>query len=222
MGKIISTEVVNTFLSGHDPMEHIITIECDYQEDQVSIIYVNDKGQKRVKLDDFKPFIWCKNSAAIRLYDGNRQTIIKKMKEYGIRCKKLITEDEGGNASDRLDTGYKYMFYTTSRMSYQKFLSFFKEGGVPVHETKKKGQEAQSQSNKEYMAVTPVEQYMIETGKRLFKGYENYNELNRLTFDLETQGLNPRVHRIEQIGIHTNRKLHIHTFRTKTRYNSRT
>ena len=203
MFKEITSDVVNTFLEGHDPMEHIITIECDYTEDKVSIIFINDKGEKRVKLDDFKPFIWCKNSAAIRLYDGNRQTIMKKMKEYGIHCKKLTTEDEGDSASDRLDTGYKYMFYTTSRMSYQRFLNFFKEGGVPVHETKKKGQE--SQSNREYMAVTPVEQYMIETGKRLFKGYNNYNELNRLTFDLETQGLNPRVHRIEQIGIHTNR-----------------
>ena len=203
MFKEITSDVVNTFLEGHDPMEHIITIECDYTEDKVSIIFINDKGEKRVKLDDFKPFIWCKNSAAIRLYDGNRQAIMKKMKEYGIHCKKLTTEDEGDSASDRLDTGYKYMFYTTSRMSYQRFLNFFKEGGVPVHETKKKGQE--SQSNREYMAVTPVEQYMIETGKRLFKGYNNYNELNRLTFDLETQGLNPRVHRIEQIGIHTNR-----------------
>ena len=46
---------------------------------------------------------------------------------------------------------------------------------------------------------------MLESGKRLFKGYESYNELHRLTFDLETQGLNPQYHRIEQSGIHTNR-----------------
>ena len=203
MFKQITTEVVNTFLEGHDPMERIITIECDYQEDKVSIIFINDKGEKRVKLDDFKPFIWCKNSAAIRLFGGDRKMTAMKMKQYGIHCKKLATSENETNVSDRLDTGYKYMFYTTTRMSYQKFLNFFKEGGVPVHETKKKGQE--TQSNREYMAVTPVEQYMIETGKRLFKGYNNYNELNRLTFDLETQGLNPRVHRIEQIGIHTNR-----------------
>ena len=89
MSKIISTEVVNTFLSGHDPMEHIITIECDYMEDKVSIVYVNDEGQKRVKLDDFKPFIWCKNSAAIRLFDGDRRKIMQAMRECGIACKKL-------------------------------------------------------------------------------------------------------------------------------------
>ena len=203
MGKIISTEVVNTFLSGHDPMEHIITIECDYMEDKVSIVYVNDEGQKRVKLDDFKPFIWCKNSAAIRLFDGDRKKIMQAMKNYGIACKKLKTKEEGQHeVSDRLENGYKYMFYATRRMSYHKFLDFFKAGGVPVHDNKKN---SQGESNREFMAVTPVEQYMIQTGKRLFKGYDNYNDLNRFTFDLETEGLNPRIHRITQIGLRNNR-----------------
>ena len=203
MGKIISTEVVNIFLSGHDPMEHIITIECDYMEDKVSIVYVNDEGQKRVKLDDFKPFIWCKNSAAIRLFEGDRKKIMQAMREYGIACKKLKTKEEGQHeVSERLENGYKYMFYATRRMSYHKFLDFFKAGGVPVHDNKKN---SQGESNREFMAVTPVEQYMIQTGKRLFKGYDNYNDLNRFTFDLETEGLNPRIHRITQIGLRNNR-----------------
>ena len=175
MGKIISTEVVNTFLSGHDPMEHIITIECDYQEDKVSIVYVNDEGQKRVKLDDFKPFIWCKNSAAIRLYEGDRRKISQAMREYGISCKKLKTSEDGQKeVSERLENGYKYMFYATRRMSYQRFQKFFKDGGVPINDNKKS---SQGESNREFMAVTPVEQYMIQTGKRLFKGYENYNDM---------------------------------------------
>ena len=97
MFKEITSDVVNTFLEGHDPMEHIITIECGYQEDKVSIIFVNDKGEKRVKLDDFKPFIWCKNSAAIRLFGGDRKTIAMKMKQYGIHCKKLTTTENEAN-----------------------------------------------------------------------------------------------------------------------------
>lgn len=71
--KQISEEIVNTFLSGHDPMERIITIECDYQDDKVSIIYVDDNGQKRIRTDDFKPFVWVKHSAAIRLFDGDKK-----------------------------------------------------------------------------------------------------------------------------------------------------
>ena len=203
--KQITTEAVNSFLNGHDPMERIITIECDYQEDMVNIIYVNEKGEKRVKRDDLKPFVWCKNSAAIRLFNGDRKKLISKMRSYGISVKQLITEDENGNENERLQSGYKYMFYAIRKMSYQKFLMFFQEGEVPIHERKKKGQDTKDLGSREYMTVTPVEQYMIATGRRLFKGYDSYDELNRFVFDLETQGLNPRIHRIEQIGLRTNK-----------------
>ena len=201
----ISTERVNQFLNGHDPMERIITIECGYDEDEVSIIYVDSKGIKRIRKDAFKPFIWVKNSAATRLFNGDRKQIKSKMRQYGISVKQLITTMTGEAVSDRLESGYKYLFYAKNKMSYSKFQRFFTEGGVPIHERPKKGELVQQQSNREFMGVTPVEQYMIESGKRLFKGYESYNELHRLTFDLETQGLNPQYHRIEQFGIHTNR-----------------
>ena len=201
----ISTERVNQFLNGHDPMERIITIECGYDEDEVRIVYVDSKGIKRIRKDAFKPFIWVKNSAATRLFNGDRKQIKSKMRQYGISVKQLITTMTGEAVSDRLESGYKYLFYAKDKMSYSKFQRFFTEGGVPIHERPKKGELVQQQSNREFMGVTPVEQYMIESGKRLFKGYESYNELHRLTFDLETQGLNPQYHRIEQFGIHTNR-----------------
>ena len=111
--KEITTEMVNTFLSGHDPMEHIITIECDYMDDKVNIIYVNDEGEKRVKKDDFKPFAWVKNSACIRMFGGNRGTLRRKMKELGINVKELITKADDSTDSDRLLNGYKYIFYST-------------------------------------------------------------------------------------------------------------
>ena len=201
--KEITTEVVNTFLNGHDPMEHIISIECSFDEDKVNIIYVNNKGEKRIKQDDFKPFVWVKHSAAIRLYDGDRAKLRKAMRQYGISIKKLITTNEKGKEHERLENGYKYLFYSTRRMSNQIFQSFFSKGGVPIRPKQKKGEAPID--TKEYMTVTPTEQYMIASGRRLFKGYEAYDELHRFIFDLETQGLNPRIHRIEQIGIHTNR-----------------
>ena len=201
----ISTERVNQFLNGHDPMERIITIECGYDEDEVNIVYVDSKGIKRIRKDAFKPFIWVKNSAATRLFNGDRKQIKSKMRQYGISVKQLITTMTGEAVSDRLESGYKYLFYAKDKMPYSKFQRFFTDGGVPIHERPKKGELVQQQSNREFMGVTPVEQYMIESGKRLFKGYESYNELHRLTFDLETQGLNPQYHRIEQFGIHTNR-----------------
>ena len=203
MARQITPEAVKAFLEGHDPMERIVTIECAYNEDRVAIIYINAEGQKRVKMEDFKPFLWCKNSAAIRLFGGNRGTLRKKMREYGIAVKSLKTHEEGKKAPDRLENGYKYMFYATRRMSNSTFQNFFTEGGVPVNPRQKKGEPEIRQT--EYITVPAVEQFMISSGKRLFKGWDNYDETTRLLFDLETQGLNPRIHRIDQIGIRTNK-----------------
>ena len=200
--KEITTEMVNTFLSGHDPMEHIVTIECDYMDDKVNIVYVNEDGEKRVKRDDFKPFAWVKTSACVRMFGGNRGTLRRKMKELGINVKELITKTDDSVDSDRLSNGYKYLFYSTRKMPYSRFLNFFTEAGTPVYESKKSGNGGGS---KEFMVISPVEQYMIQTGKRLFKGYENYDDLKRFLFDLETQGLNPRIHAIDQIGMRTNK-----------------
>lgn len=205
MFKKVTSEEVNTFLNGHDPMERIITIECDYQSEIVYIIYVDDKGIKRIKRDGFKPFIWVKHSAAIRLYEGDRKKMVKAMNEYGIGVKKLTTTETDEEVSDRLTNGYKYIFYARKCMSYSKFQSFFTQGGVPIRERTNKNSPIKQESNKEFLAVSPVEQYMMSSGRRLFKGYNNYNDLHRVTFDLETQGLNPKYHRIEQIGIHDNR-----------------
>lgn len=200
--KEITSEMVNGFLSGHDPMEHIVTIECDYMDDKVNIIYLNENGEKRVKRDDFKPFAWVKNSACIRMFGGDRKLLRRKMRELGINVKELITHTESSIDSERLSNGYKYIFYSTKRMPYSKFLNFFTEAGTPVYEKKKDGD---GRGSKEFMVISPVEQYMIRTGKRLFKGYNNYDDLKRFLFDLETQGLNPRIHAIDQIGMRTNK-----------------
>lgn len=200
----ISTEIVNRFLSGYDPMEHIITIECDYTDESVSIIYVNEKGQKMIKREDFKPFVWVKHSAAIRMFQGNKGTLRRKLREYGIEIKALTKKSEDTlNVDDRLENGYIYIFSATRKMSYTKFMAFFTEADTPIYDRKKSGQEGGA--NKEFMAISPVEQYMISTGRRLFKGYDNYDDLKRMSFDIETQGLDPKIHAIEQIGIRTNK-----------------
>ena len=203
-----NSEIVNKFLNGRDPMERIISIECDYNEEDVSIIFVNGSGEKRVKMDDFKPFVWAKNSAAIRMFNGDRKLLKSKLKEFNIGVKGLITSKGEKETSERLESGYKYIFYAKKKMSYQKFLSFFTYAGTPIYGDKKKKTDEEEKlniSSREFLAVTPVEQYMISTGKRLFKGYNSYDELKRLLFDLETEGLNPEIHAINQIGIRTNK-----------------
>ena len=198
-------EVINQFLSGQDPMEKIIAMECSYNDDEVSIIFNNAKGEKRVRMEAFKPFVWAKNSVAVRMFGGDRKTLKKKMVEWGIGVKALTTTFDKNYTAERLENGYKYIFYAKRKMSYQKFMMFFQQAGTPIYPKANKNIKEPIQSPREFLAVAPVEQYMISSGRRLFKGVENYDELKRLQFDLETQGLNPEIHAIDQIGIRTNK-----------------
>lgn len=204
--KKITPEDVERFLNGHDPMERIISIECEYDDNTASIIYVNQNGEKRIKRENFYPFVWVKNSACQRMFGGNRTLFIRKLRQYGIKIKALTTQGDNGTISTRIDEGYKFLFYAYRKMSYKVFMMFFQESGVPIYQRKKKGDDSPNGS-KEFMTCSPVEQFMISTGKRLFKGYDNYDDLKRFTFDLETEGLNAKYHMISQIGYRNNKGL---------------
>ena len=199
----ITTEDINKFFEGSDPMKHIISIELGYDDCDAEIVYIDDNGVKRLKKEPFKPFAWAKNSACVRMFNGQRGTLRSKMREYGIKVKPLYTcREDNPYPHEKLENGYKYLFYATHKMSMGKFQNFFNEAGTPLKSKKKDDNEPASQ---EFMYLQPAEQFMIETGKRFFKGYDNYDDLTRMSFDLETEGLNPKKHHISQIGIRTNK-----------------
>ena len=50
------------------------------------------------------------------------------------------------------------------------------------------------------LALPPEEQYMVATGRTYFRGLA-FDELHRLQFDLETQGLDPSRHRIFMVAV---------------------
>ena len=64
MAKINLQEIEN-FLNGKNPMQKIVSIECGYGDEKASIIYINEQGKKMIQMDDFKPFVWAKNSVAV-------------------------------------------------------------------------------------------------------------------------------------------------------------
>ena len=192
---VITDEIINKFLEGRDPQTYIVAIECGYQDNQVTVIS-RIKGQRVSQFFDFKPFIWSKQISASQLYNGDKNKIRQAMMEYHIGAKGLNIYNKDNKTIDRLENGYRVLFYAKERMSYNYFLKFFKEGGVS---------DIYNDPNKGFLSVSPVEQFMISTGKRQFKGYEDYDYLSRTVFDLETQGLDPKKHRITQIGIRTNR-----------------
>ena len=197
----VTKEQIHSFLMGSSPMERIIKIEGGYNDDKMAVIYRDENGRKKVSHEPYYPFCWAKQSACQQLFNGDRNVIKAKLRQYGITCKGLRICDSEGNVPERMERGYRVLLKANAPMTYQKFLQFFKEGGRPIFPN----QNDVNYGLREYMAVAPNEQFMIETGKRLFKGYEYYDDALRTQFDLETEGLDPKKDAISQIGVRTNK-----------------
>ena len=206
----ITNEVINSFINGTDPMERIVNLEYKYNEDKIKVYYRNENDIKCYKMEPFYPFVWATRHACEKLCDGDRSQVSSLMRQYGIGIKTLDTKNNKGEVVESIaSNGYIFMFYAKRPMSYQKFLKFFKEANNPIYSKSKDDDAEDEMSTKEdsrqFLIVTPQEQYMISSGRRFFKGYEDYDEILRMIFDLETEGLDPRYCRINQIGIRFNR-----------------
>ena len=220
MRKEITLEEIGKFMEGRDPEERIVNLLYNYQDDFITIVYRNENDQKCTRQESFYPFVWATRYACNRLCEGNREVLKQLMKEFGIGVKKLSNTDNKGNVVECFENGYMFMFYALKPMSYTQFLNFFKRAKYPVYrkDTDKNGTKIPLSKADEgqYLTVTPQEQFMISTGKRFFKGYNDYDDLLRMIFDLETEGLDPTRHRIKLNGIKLNRPV---TVRGKTYQN---
>lgn len=205
--KEITPEVISTFLNGRDEQERIVNLDYKYQNNFITVFYRNENDDKCVSQEPFMPFLWATEKACKRLCDGNKEKVRYLLKKYRIWVKALDVTNSDGEVVEEIKNGYTYLFYATVPMSYSDFLDFFKKAGNPVSSRKKKDDKGgtQQKEEKQYLTVTPKEQFMISTGKRFFKGYEDYNDILRLIFDLESTGLNTKKDRIEQFGIRFNR-----------------
>jgi len=188
---MITPEEIESFLHGNDPEEHIVAIEYDWASENIfKIKEIPGKG-KEIRKDTFTPFAWVGDLHGLNFYKSSKANQKEAMTKHGILIEKLET---GGN--ERLEKGLKYM--VKSLKGYRSLMQFFKEGGIDPY----------GEKTKEYFLIpSPVEQYLIQKEKRLFKGYDDYNDITRLVFDLETTSLEPKDGRIFMIGIKTNKGL---------------
>ena len=208
----ITMEAVKTFMEGHDPEERIVNITTNYRDPFVKVYYRDEDDNKCVSERPFYPFVWAKKEVCVKMkkfiMDNNicGGSMAKMMGKYGIFVKELSTKNNDGQVVESMENGYTFIFYATRPMSYSDFLKFFKEAGHPIYRDRKDGQEELAKNKGEYyLTATPEEQYLISTGKRYFKGYNDYDETLRMIFDLETTGLNTKNDKIEQIGVRFNR-----------------
>jgi DNA polymerase elongation subunit (family B) len=190
-------EIVKKFLEGLSDEKYVTNIECDYYSNIAYLIIDHPEHGKLIKKQRFKPFMWVKEDVFRELYGGNNIKIKKALKKYGLKVRKLKyknddTPDE--KVPERLLNSYKYIIHTTN--SFNDIISFFSEGGVSIYKKENK--------NKFYY-LHPTEQFMLQKGIRLFKGFNDYEDVHKLVFDIETEGLNPEKHRITKIGMYDNR-----------------
>jgi len=186
---MISQEEIKSFLEGNDPEEHIVAIEFDYVTDSIYKIKEIPGQGKIIKKDTFTAFAWVGDLRGLNFYSSSKDQQKVAMTKYGIVIDKLETE---GN--ERLEQGLKFM--VKSLKGYRTLIQFFRDGGLDPWSERAKDL---------ILVLPPVEQYLISREKRLFKGYEEYNDITRLGFDLETTSLEPKDGRIFMIGIKTNK-----------------
>ncbi len=189
-----TVEEIKEYLEGYDDQKYIVGVESSYRENKISLIIHDPEKGKRIERHKLKPFLWMKSPDMSIFYGGNRRIIKSKMREFGIKFIPLNIENEEGNEIPRLINGYKFL--VTCKGSYGQLLSFFKEGKMEVYS---------EEHRDNFLAINPTEQFLIQTGKRLFKGMDEYDDVHRLSFDIETTGLDPKQCRIFQIGVKDNR-----------------
>jgi DNA polymerase elongation subunit (family B) len=189
MKEIISQEVIESFLNGADSEEFIVGVEYDYQQNKIYKIIQDPEQGKIIKEDSFIPFLWVGDLTGLNFYNNSKTLQKQKMVEYGILIEKLET-----HGNERLSNGLNFL--VKSIKGYTELISFFRQGGINPWDEKYKPY---------FITLSPVEQYLIQKKKRLFKGIDDYSGVHRFVFDIETTGLNPETDKIILIGMKDNR-----------------
>jgi len=186
---MVPQEEIERFLLGEDEEKYIVSLEYDYKSSKIYKVIQDPVKGKLLRPDTFIPFAWVGDLKGKNFYKNDKHAQKRAMSENGIIIEKLDTHDD-----ERLENGLKYLVKTTK--SYSNLVNFFKGGGL----------DPWGRDNTDSIQIlSPVEQYLIQKSKRLFKGFDEYDEIHRFVFDIETTGLDPKTSKIFLIGMKDNR-----------------
>jgi DNA polymerase elongation subunit (family B) len=186
---MVPQEEIERFLLGEDDEKYIVSLEYDYKTSKIYKVIQDPVKGKMLRPDTFIPFAWVGDLKGKNFYKNDKHAQKRAMSENGIIIEKL--EDRG---DERLQNGLTYLVKTTK--TYSNLVNFFKMGGL----------DPWGRDNSDSITIlSPVEQYLIQKSKRLFKGFEEYDDIHRFVFDIETTGLDPKSSKIFLIGMKDNR-----------------
>lgn len=161
-------------LNGSDSEQYIVGVEYDYQTNKIFKIIQDPERGKIIKSDTLIPFLWVGDLSECNFYGGNKSLQKKKMVEFGIVIEKLQT-----HGNNRLENGQCYL--VKSFKNYTSLVSFFRYGGVDPWNEKYKHL---------FTILSPVEQFLVQKKKRLFKGIDDYSVCIVLFLTLRQRVLN--------------------------------
>lgn len=210
MNRLETNYKIKEFLDGHNnDIKYLVNIETDSSTNEAVCFFHEPNGRKYQRIIQYEPFLYVKDleKNGIDLYPGDMKHIeSNKRVLYGIKIKKLRTDNQ-----KRLEDGYCYRVSSTK--SFNDILNYFKNGGLDIYQ--KQYDENDNvvmmgdmvyYKNKEYFyIIKPFEQFLISKGVRLYKGINEYKELHRVVFDIETTGLRYQSTNCFAIGIRDNR-----------------
>ena len=202
---------IKGFLEGYNnDIKYLVNVETDPRTDIAECIIHEPNQKPRIEHIRYTPFTYMKDLErhGILLYPGKDQDYIESKRiKYGIKITKLKTGNQ-----QRLVDGYCYK--VTSHRCSNDITNYFRDGGLDPFEKiyNESGDVVRDErgnifyKNRElFNAPRTTEQFFISTQSRLYKGYERYKDVHRLTFDIETKGLRYQIHRMFAIGVRDNR-----------------
>lgn len=202
---------IKEFLEGYNnELKYIVNVETDPKTNYAECIIHEPNQEPKIKHIEYEPFMYMKDLSKhnIKLYLGKSDTLIEsKQIKYGIKITKLNT----GNQK-RLVDGFCYKI--TSNRSYNDIINYLSDGGINPYEklTNDEGEYVKDKRGEPifpyrdlFYAPRTTEQFFISTRSRLFKGFEEYKNVHKVTFDIETTGLRYQIARVFAIGVRDNR-----------------
>lgn len=202
---------IKGFLEGYNTnIKYLVNVETDPRTNYAECVIHEPNQEPRIEKIKYEPFMYMKDLSRLgrELYPNNNKSYIdNKRIKYGIKINKLKTGNQ-----ERLVDGYCYKI--TSHRSYNDIIQYINDGGIDIFEklTDEFGNLVRDNNGKFiyknrnlFYSVKTTEQFFISTQSRLYKGYEQYKEVHRLTYDIETTGLRYQVARMFAIGVRDNR-----------------
>lgn len=215
MDKAAVLSEIKGFLEGYNnDLKYLVNVETDPSTNIAECVIHEPNKEPKIIEVKYEPFMYMKDLSKTNyvLYAGMDEDYIKSKRiKYGI----TITPLKTGNQK-RLVDGYCYKL--TSRKSYNGIINYLKDGGLNPYEKLRDENGNPVRNNRgNYVYLysdlffTPrlTEQFFISTQSRLYKGFEEYNDVHKLTFDIETTALRYQIGRVFAIGVRNNKGFEI-------------